>query len=52
MLQEVQANPELANAFSAEERARTLLLGLGFSEGALNQPITRLSGTNSSATYP
>ncbi len=43
-LQEVHASLELADAFSAEERARKLLLGLGFSKAALDEPITKLSG--------
>ena len=45
-LQEVGASLDLANAFSAEERARKLLLGLGFSKTALYEPITKLSGTD------
>ncbi|KAK4888493.1 hypothetical protein LTR27_012606 [Elasticomyces elasticus] len=44
MLADVQSSLEAMNAPAAEAKARSVLLGLGFSEQSLDQPMLHLSG--------
>jgi ATP-binding cassette subfamily F protein 3 len=44
MLSNVQASLELMDAGEAQARARTVLLGLGFKEDRIDNPISELSG--------
>ncbi|KAL1598115.1 hypothetical protein SLS59_007125 [Nothophoma quercina] len=44
MLSAVQASLELIDASAAEAKARRVLLGLGFKEDQIDEPVSRLSG--------
>ncbi|KAK3695957.1 hypothetical protein LTR37_018252 [Vermiconidia calcicola] len=44
LLAEVQSTLEVMGSSSAEAKARSVLLGLGFSGDSIDQPMTRLSG--------
>ncbi|KAK5168795.1 uncharacterized protein LTR77_006104 [Saxophila tyrrhenica] len=44
LLAEIQASLELMGSFSAEAKAKSVLVGLGFSEESIEQPMSRLSG--------
>ncbi|KAK4493681.1 hypothetical protein PRZ48_014866 [Zasmidium cellare] len=44
LLSQVQTSLELMDAAGAEAKARSVLLGLGFSQGSIDQPRSQLSG--------
>ncbi|KAJ9667368.1 hypothetical protein H2201_002569 [Coniosporium apollinis] len=44
MLAEIHSALDMINASAAEAKARTVLLGLGFSSESLDKPLTNLSG--------
>ncbi|CZT15698.1 related to positive effector protein GCN20 [Ramularia collo-cygni] len=44
LMVEIQTSLELMDASAAEAKARSVLIGLGFSEEAINQPRSQLSG--------